>query len=230
MDVNALGAILKVEQLSVGAPTLKLGGDKNNTLNVGGNLTVINHTFAGTATLDNPNVIAQQSQQIISNKGSGDSKEESIHLTLSPYLGVVKSPNLPGTRVQVEFAVTNEYDRPKVIKGSYIKLNDGILNFKLFFKVNQNGSREPDLGIRFPVIINAKGATRLSVEYENLEQPLIKKGHLKGELIVLTGDETVAIKQFEYEVNDAMVNTFNALQQAANENNAPIVFDAMIKS
>jgi len=230
MDVNALGAILKVDQLSVGAPSLKLGGDKNNTLNIGGNLTVINHTFAGTATPDNPNVIAEQSQQIISHKGDGDSEEEKMHLTTGPYLGIVKSPNLLGTRVQLEFVITNECDRPKVIKGSYIKLNDGILNFKLFFKVNQNGSREPDLGIRFPVIINTKGATRLSVEYENLEQPLIKKGNLKGELIVLTGDGKVVIRKLEYEVNDAMINTLNTLQQAANENNAPVVFDAMIKS
>lgn len=67
------------------------------------------------------------------------------------------------------------------------------------------------------------------MEFENLEVPLIHQGTLKGELIVLTGEEKVAKEEFEFEVNEAMVNTLNQLQKIAENNKAPVVFDAMIK-
>lgn len=73
-----------------------------------------------------------------------------------------------------------------------LKLGDGQLHFKLFFKINENGSRQPDLTARFPIIVNSKGTARLAMEFENLEVPVIHEGTLKGELIVLTGEEKVA--------------------------------------
>jgi len=145
-------------------------------------------------------------------------------------MGIVKSPELPGIRIHLEFAVTNRHLEPRVINGTYVKLNDGLIHFKKFFRVNNDSSREPDFTTRFPIIINSKGATRLAIEFENLEQPLIEKGLLEGELFVLMGDDTYTFRKFLFEVNDAMVNTLAVLQKASSDNQKPIIFDAMIKS
>jgi hypothetical protein len=228
MGISAVDKLINIEKVSFN-PSLKLGDKKEVNVNVSGNL-VINQAYVGTASEVYPDLIAQQTQHLLGSSNTQNNIDDKIVLTISPYMGVVKSPNLPGTRVHIEFTISNKYDYPQVIKGANLKLGDGHLHFKLFFKINENGSRQPDLTTRFPIIVNSKGTTRLSMEFENLEIPLIHKGNLTGELIVLTGEEKVAQITFEYEVNIAMVNTLNKLQKIAENNKSPIVFDAMIKS
>ncbi len=228
MGISAVDKLINIEKVSFN-PSLKLGDKKEVKVNVSGNL-VINQAYVGTASEVYPDLVAQQTQHLLDSSGTQNNIDGKIILTISPYMGVVKSPNLPGTRVHVEFTISNKYDYPQVIKGANLKLGKGQLHFKLFFKINENGSRQPDLTTRFPIIINSKGTTRLSMEFENLEIPLIHEGNLTGELIVLTGEEKVAQITFEYEVNIAMINTLNQLQKIAEDNKSPIVFDAMIKS
>ncbi len=88
----------------------------------------------------------------------------------------------------------------------------------------------PDPDVRFPIIITAKGAGTLSIEFENLDQRLISKGNLKGELFVLVGNSKATSRKFELEINLAMENTLNALQKVSETNKSPILFDARIKS
>lgn len=228
MGISAVDKLINIERLSL-SPSLKLGDKKNVNVNVSGNL-IINQAYAGTVSEYNPDLIAEKSQELLSSGKVSDTIDDTIKITLSPYMGVVKSSNLPGTRVHLEFTATNGYDYPLVIKGAYVKLGNGQLHFKLFFKINETGSRQPDLTTRFPIIINSKGTARLAMEFENLEVPLIYKGVLKGELIVLTGEEKVTKEEFEFEVNEAMINTLNQLQKIAEDNKAPVVFDAMIRS
>lgn len=228
MGISAVDKLINIEQLSL-SPSLNLGGKKNVSVNISGNL-IINQAYGGTVSEYNPDLVAERSQELLSSGKPSDAIYANIKITLSPYMGIVKSPNLPGTRVHLEFTVSNSYDYPQVIKGAYVKLGDDQLHFKLFFKINENGSRQPDLTTRFPIIINSKGTARLAMEFENFEVPIIHKGTLKGELIVLTGEEKVAKWNFEFEVNEAMVNTLNQLQKIAEDNKTPVVFDAMIKS
>lgn len=228
MGISAVDKLLNIEKLTL-SPSVKLGDKKNVNVNVAGNL-VINQAYAGTVSEYNPDLIAEKSQELLSMGKASDAIDTNVKITLSSYMGVVKSPNLPGTRVHIEFTATNGYDYPQVIKGAYVKLGEGQLHFKLFFKINENGSRQPDLTTRFPIIVNSKGTARLAMEFENLEVPLIHEGILKGELIILTGEEKVATEEFEFEVNEAMINTLNQLQKIAKDNKAPLVFDAMIKS
>lgn len=227
-DINAvkIQPSINVEKASF-SPSLKLGGNKE-TINVAGDLTV-NHVYGGTVSAQNPDLLVQETQEILSNT-TPHNPLENLELVLSPFFGIVKSPSLKGTRVQLEFTLVNNNDSPKVIKGTYAEINGGTVNFKLFFSVNPDGFRVPDLTVRYPIVVNAKGVARLSVEFENIEQQLIEKGTLDCELFVLIGDINVITKKFTFEVNEAMINTLNALDQAANENNAPILFDARIKS
>jgi hypothetical protein len=228
MGISAVDKFINIEKLSL-SPSVKLGDKKNVNVNVAGNL-VINQAYAGTVSEYNPDLIAEKSQELLSSGKVGDTIDDNIKITLSPYMGVVKSSNLPGTRVHLEFTATNRYDYPLVIKGAYVKLGNGQLHFKLFFKINENGSRQPDLTTRFPIVVNSRGTARLAMEFENLEIPLIHQGTLRGELIVLTGEDKVTNEDFEFEVNEAMVNTLNRLQKISEDNKAPIIFDAMIKS
>lgn len=227
-DINAVkvDSVIKVEKASI-SPTLKFGGDKE-IFNVSGDL-VVNQVYAGTVSPQNPDLLVQESQAILSETTS-QNPIQNLELVLSPFFGIVKSPFLKGTRVQLEFTIINSNDIPKVIKGTYAEINGGTVNFKLFFSVNADGVRQPDLTVRYPIVVNAKGVARLSVEFENLEQQFIDKGVLNCELYVLIGDINVITKKFTLEVNDAMVNTLNAMNKAANENNAPILFDTRIKS
>jgi len=227
MGISAVDKLINIEELSF-SPSVKLGDKKNVNVRVAGNL-VINQAYAGTVSEYNPDLIAEKSQELLSSGKTRDTIDANIKITLSPYMGIVKSSNLPGTRVHIEFTATNSHNYPQVIKGAYVKLGKGQLHFKLFFKINENGSRQPDLTTRFPIIINSKGTARLAMEFENLEVPLIHKGVLEGELIVLTGEEKVSKSEFEFEVNEAMVNTLNQLQKIAKDNKAPVIFDAMIK-
>lgn len=225
MGISAVDKILGIEQLTANA-NLKIGGKTEVKVE---NMQ-INQVFAGTVSTDNPDLIAATAQNLLNNPKSGELERQVASLVISPYLGVVKSKELPGTRVQLEFSVTNEVDRPIVIKGTVLKLNDGEVNFKKFFKIREDAVREPDFSIRFPIIINSKGATRLAIEFENLEKPLIEKGDLKGELLVLIDQTRLARQEFIFEVNDAMVNTLDLMQEHANQSGAPVIFDAMIKS
>lgn len=227
MDISAVGKILSIEELTANA-NLKIGGKTEVKI---GNLQV-NQVFAGTISPDNPDLIAEKVNQLTLNpiKEDKENKEQDAFIVLSPYLGIVKSPDLPGTRVHLEFTVTNKLDRPIVLKGVLLKLNKGELNFKKFFRVREDAGREPDFTTRFPIIVNAKGATRLAIEFENLEKPLINQGSLQGELDVLIDRIRIATQEFIFEVNEAMENTLNLIQKQALLTNAPVVFDAMIQS
>ncbi|TSC86238.1 MAG: hypothetical protein G01um10147_950 [Microgenomates group bacterium Gr01-1014_7] len=206
--------------------TAQVSGDNNQT-----NVTnVYNNIYMGTISQNYPDQIAEQVKYIVATPPNHNTNDPNLIITLSPFMGVVKSPELPGTRIQIEFTILNTQNETKIIKGVYVKLGDGEVNFKKFFKINENSSREPDYTKRFPIVINSKGADKLAIEFENLDIPLIHKGDIEGELVVLTGEEKLAKKDFIFEVNEAMVNTLDALQQNAAENQMPIVFDAMIKS
>jgi len=228
MGISAVDKLINIERLSF-SPSLKMGEKKNVNINVSGNFT-INQAYAGTVSEYNPDLIEERTQELLSAGKPNDTIDANIRISLSPYLGIVKSSNLPGTRVHIEFTASNGYDYPQVVRGAYVKFGEGQLHFKLFFKINENGSRQPDLTARFPIIINSKGTARFSMEFENLEIPLIRQGKIKGELIVLTGEERIAKSEFEFEVNEAMINTLDQLQKITEENKAPVVFDAMIKS
>jgi hypothetical protein len=230
MGISAVDKFINLEKLSV-SPSLSIKTGKKQTVNVkAGNVNIINQAYMGTTSSDNPDLIAEKGQKLIQSGSRKIFTTANMELVLSPYIGVIKSPELPGTRFHLEFAVINNNDRPKIIKGAYVKLNRGLVHFKRFFKVNGHGSREPDLTKRFPIVVASRGARELSVEFENLEQSLIKKGSLKGELYVLIGNKELAKQNFTFEVNDAMVNTLNSLQQSALKNKVPLLFDAMIKS
>ncbi len=218
--------ILNIESLTPTA-NLKIGGKTEIKT---GDIQV-NQVFVGTVSANNPDLIAEKVNELISNPQTyNEEPKQDAFLVLSPYLGIVKSKELPGTRLQLEFTVTNNLDRPIVLKGTLLKLNNGEVNFNKFFKVRDDAGREPDFTTRLPIIVNSRGATRLAVEFENLEQSLIEKGTLKGELLVLIDQIRVATREFTFEVNDAMVNTLNLMQQQAEQSGSPVAFDAMIKS
>lgn len=219
-------SLLKVEKASL-APSLKIGGDKK-IFNVGGDM-VINQVYSGTVGPQNPDLLMQESQVLIESNGKIDDISN-LELVLSPFMGVVKSPSFNGTRVQLEFTLTNSNDIPKTIKGTYLDLNRGTVHFKLFFSVDDSGFRKPDLTTRLPIVVNSRGVARVAAEFENVDHALIDKGQLEGELFVQIGDIRVVSKKFKFEVNDAMVNTLSELQKAADENNSPILFDARITS
>ena len=232
MGISAVDKLINIEEVTL-SPTFKTGDKNTVNLNASGNIFVINHAFAGTVSPNNPDLIAEKTQELLSSnnpEGNNNAHYPHLELTLGPFIGIVKSPNLKGTQIHVEFVATNTDDKPNVISGCYLKLSNGLVHFKKFFQINQNGSREPDLTTRFPIIINSRGATRLSVEVENLDQQLIEKGTLKGGIFVLSRGEQVASKDFIFEVNQAMVNTLAYLQGLAENNKAPLIFDAMIKS
>lgn len=226
MGVSVIDKILNIEELTPTA-SLKIGGKTEVKI---GNVQ-INQVYAGTISPENPDPIAEKAQQLISESSKqGESPQQDAFLVLSNYLGVIKSPELLGTRVHLEFTVTNNLDRPIVIKGVLLKLNGGEVNFKKFFRIKEDASREPDFTTRFPIIINSKGAIRLSIEFENLEKPLIGKGNLKGELLVLIDRIRVATQEFVFEVNDTMINTLNLMQEQANISKSPVAFDAALQS
>ncbi len=225
-DVNAvkIEPSIQVEKASI-SPSLKFGGDKK-TLNVSGNL-VINQVFSGTVTDQNHDPLVMETQELLSD---GKSRVSKIDLILSPFLGIVKTPKSNRTRLQLEFVFVNDNLSPKVIKGCYLAINKEKAYFRQFFTIDEKGIRSPNLSMRFPIIIASKTAERFNIEFENIDKKLIQKGNLKAELFVLVGESNLATKKFELGVNDAMVNTLNDLQIAANVNKSPILFDARIKS
>ena len=226
MVISVIDKVLNIEELTATA-NLKIGGKTEIKT---GNIQV-NQVFVGTVSPNNPDLLAERVQELISNpQVQNEDTRQDAFLVLSPYLGVIKSKELKGTRVQLEFTVTNNLERPIVLKGVLLRLNKGEVNFNKFFKVREDAGREPDFMTRFPIVLNSKGATRLSVEFENLEQPLIEKGSLTGELLVLIDRTRVATQEFIFEVNEAMVNTLNLMQQQAEQSGSPVAFDAMIKS
>lgn len=226
MGISVVDKVLNIEELTPTA-NLKIGGKTEIKT---GNIQV-NQVFVGTVSTNNPNLIAERVNELVSNpQAHAQEPQQDAFLVLSPYLGIVKSKELPGTRVQLEFTVTNNLERPIVLKGALLKLNNGEVNFNKFFRVKDDASREPDFTTRLPIIVNSRGATRLAIEFENLEKPLIEKGSLKGELLVLIDQTRVATQEFIFEVNEVMANTLNLIQQQAELSGSPVVFDAMIKS
>lgn len=228
MDISGIKIDVKpsltVEKVS---PSFKFGGDKTNqNLSIEGNLT-INQTYIGTASVNNPDLIASKVDQITSAREFKNESKASI--VVSPFMGIVKSPERPGTRLHLEFAITNEKDMPLVINGVYVKIGGGVAHFKKFFKVQEDSVRIPDFSIRFPIIVNSKGASRLSVEFENIDQHLITRGELISQVFVLLGDEQVSSKEFTIDVNEAMWNTLSHLQEIAEKESAPLIFDAMVR-
>lgn len=224
--ISAIDKALNIEQLTPTA-NVKIGGKTEVKIaNV-----QINQVFSGSVSSDNPDLVAEKVHQLSENPPKEDeNSEQDAFLVLSPYMGIVKSPELPGTRVHLEFTVTNKLNRPIVLKGALLKFNGGELNFKKFFKVKEDAGREPDFTTRFPIIISSNGATRLNVEFENLEKALIEEGSLKGELHILIDRNRIATQDFIFDVNKAMKNTLIIMEQQALATNAPVVFDAMIQS
>ncbi len=230
MGISAIDKVVNIEKASL-APSLSIKTGDKKTINLAaeGNINIINHAYLGTASPDNPDLIAQKGQSLQGRNINQNPSVTNIEIVLSPYIGIVKSPDLPGTRFHLEFTVSNNNPEPKVVKGAYVELNKGQVHFKKFFKINNQGSREPDLNTRFPIIIASYGATLLSIEFENLEKQLIELGKLEGELNVLVGNNGIVKQKFIFDVNESMINTLNLLQDASVKNNSPIVFDAMIK-
>ncbi|MBI4035734.1 hypothetical protein HY383_02205 [Candidatus Daviesbacteria bacterium] len=222
------GSILNLEPLNPSLGSINLGHNKVEIKE--GDSYIINNIYMATPSPQIPDTIVTGGEEIEAEKSGNVPFDDKVSITLSPFMGIVKSPELPGTRIQLEFAVTNNHGQPTVIKGSYVRLNDGIVHFKKFFKINPNSSREPDYTTRFPIILNTADSTRLTIEFENFELSLVEKGELVGELFVLIGNEKIASKKFIYEVNDAMVNTLEYFQSLALSKSSPFVFDAMIKS
>lgn len=232
-DLNGvkLDSVLKVDKANL-SPQFKFGGDKK-TINVE-KLTVnqtINNQYAGTISAQNPDLIAQQAQLISSSKNAHPSSITSnIEVVLSPFISVVKSPDLSGTRVHIEYTIINNNEVPITVKGTHARIENNNVHFKLFFSINERGLRAPDLSMRFPILVGRKNGMRIAMELENFEKQLIKKGILSCELFILIGNSDVVSQKFIFDVNEAMVNTLEMLDSEAKSNNAPLVFDAMIKS
>jgi hypothetical protein len=224
-------SILKVDKANI-SPKFKFGGDKK-TINVE-NLTLnqmITNQYAGTISEQNPDLIAEQVHELSNNKESPPSSTNpNIELVISPFIGIVKSPNLPGTRVHLEFTVINNNEIPITIKGINARVGEENLHFKLFFSINDKGMRSPDLSQRFPIFVGRQNGMRIAVELENFERQLINQGELPCELFILIGNSDVVSQKFVFDVNEAMINTLNLLDAEARTNNSPLVFDAMIKS
>lgn len=229
MDISGVKVDIKptlnIEKVS---PSFKLGGDKNTqNLSMQGNFT-INNTYVGTASVNNPDLIESKVEQITSGNQQ-QIQQEKVSVVVSPFMGIVKSPERPGTRLHFEFAVVNEGDTPLAINGVYVKIGASKAHFKKFFIIKENSVRVPDFSIRFPIIVNLKGAARLPVEFENIDQKLIVKGEIVSQVFVLIGNEQVASKKFTLDVNEAMWNTLAQLQDVATKEKAPLIFDAMLK-
>lgn len=221
-------SVLNLQPLNPALSKISLEGNKIDTN--GGDSYIINNIYMATPSPQIPDTIVTGGEEIEEDKADTAQRDNAISIILSPFMGVVKSPELPGTRIQLEFAITNGHTEPVVIKGSYVRLNREIVHFKKFFKINLNSSREPDYTTRFPVIINSKGSARLAIEFENFEIPIIEKGNLGGEVFILIGNKKIASTAFIYEVNDAMIKTLDSFQMLALSHGSPFVFDAMIKS
>jgi len=176
----------------------------------------------------NEDLIVEKAQKLLANKS--DSSKADLIVVFGTFLGIVKSAEKPGTRVHLDFAVMNKVDRPTVLQGAYMRINDGIVHFKMFYKSNSNGSREPNMSEGFPIVINSKGATKLQIEFENIDQSLIHKGDNEGEVFVLAENDTLASKKFLLPVDDAMIEVFRQSQDSADNTGIPSIFPATIKS
>jgi len=156
--------------------------------------------------------------------------DESISISLGVYIGIVKTMFRVGTRVHLEFAVFNNHERPKAVRGVLLKMNEGTAHLKLFFKVNGDGSRLPDPTFRLPRMINKNGGDNFNVEFENIDQELITQGSNKAKLILILDDDRLAEKEFSFEIDKAMIKTLLDVEKMAFQKMQPQVFDAMIKS
>lgn len=224
MRVNILEKILDSLHLSF----LYRSGDRKTTNQAAGRdinnyMMVLNKDTEG-----NQDLIAERGQKLIANKNS--TSKSNLTVVLGTYLGIVKSAEKPGTRVHLDFAVMNQLDRPTVLQGTYIQINESIVHLKKFYKSNSNGSREPDMSQGFPIIVNSNGATKLQIEYENIDQELIRKGKNEGEVFVLAEGNTLSSRKFLLPVDDAMIETLKQSQGSADSTGTPSIFLATIQS
>lgn len=204
------------------------GGDKKTTnLAAGRDINTTMIVFDKDKS-NSPDLTVSKAQKLIAKKGK--STRASLNIVLGTFIGIVKSAEKPGTRVQLEFAVMNKAAKPTVLQAAYIKLNDGIVHFKNFYKSNSNGSREFDMSSSFPIIINSNGATKLQIEFENIKQTLIDKGKNKGEIFVLAENNTISSRKFSLPVNDAMIEILKQSQDSADKTGIPLIFPATIQS
>ncbi len=204
------------------------GGDKKTTNQAAGRdiinlMMVMNKGAEG-----NKDFIVEKAQKLIANNNY--TSVVSLKVVLGTYLGIVKSAEKPGTRVHLDFAVMNLTNRPTVLQGTYIKIDDGIVHLKKFYKSNYNGSREPDMSQSFPIIINSQGAAKLQIEYENIGQILIHKGKIEGEVFVLAEGNSFSSRKFLLPVDDAMIETLRQSQESADNTGIPSIFLATIQS
>ena len=92
MGISAVDKLINIEKISLNL-SLKLGDKKEVNVNVSGNL-VINQAYMGTASEVYPDIVAQQTQQLQSSNNQGGNTDDNLSITISPFMGVVKSPTL----------------------------------------------------------------------------------------------------------------------------------------
>ncbi|GEM_PF-2271524 len=169
-------------------------------------------------------VIEQKARVLIKDKN----EKAKIIVALGISMGIVKALERPGTRVHLDFAVLNEEDKPTVVQGAYMKINEGVVHFKLFYNSDATGARQPNLGETFPIVVAANGVARLQIEFENIKQELIHKGDNACEIYVLTARDSLSSTKFKLVVDDAMIQTFEQLQSSADNTRIPAIFPAAI--
>jgi hypothetical protein len=220
---NKLADQLKVAD-SIRLESLLKLGDKKVEINNSNNYSIVVMSSADPSQRE---LEVKKARSLIESEGRKN--EESLSVIPSPFLGIVNSANLPGTRLQVEFAVVNKKDEPVALNGVYIELDGGQVFFKKFILVNSDGIRVPDFQTRFPIVINRNGVARLAVEFENYEVDLIKEGQQKIKIVATAGSEIWGKGEAVLDTNKALLNTLRGLNQRATQD-GPIVFDVMVET
>lgn len=192
------------------------GRDINNTYNI------VNANNFG-----DQDKIAEKGQKLLNSPKNLTNKNLVV---VGNFLGIVKSIEKPGTRIHLDFAIKNLEGTPTILQGSYVKVNEGIAHFKKFYKSNANGSREPDMSKWFPIIVNSNGAEKLEIEFENVDQELIRSGLNNCEVVVLTEDNKLSSRKFALTVDQAMIKTLEESQESADKTGTPSIFPATIQS
>ena len=204
------------------------GGDKTtSTLNVKGNMTIMH--LSNQEQITNPKILVEQTERLVAEKAIHSTSQ--VTIALGTYLGIVFSKEKPGTRVHLDFAVLNKNETSVALEGSYVKINKGEVFFNKFYKYTDiNGSRVGDFSKSFPIIINAKGADNLNVEYENIDLKLLDNGINQCEIFVLSEGNKLSSRKFKLEINNEMVQTFIANQKSADETGIPAIYPATIQA
>ncbi|MHB8624610.1 MAG: hypothetical protein ACYDBJ_08970 [Aggregatilineales bacterium] len=177
--------------------------------------------------------VAKQIDDLLASSTTRTTSERSQKrgfISIGPDMGIVTSPELLGTRIHLEFAFWNLKDASVVITDMYVILNEGQMNFKKFFKINVDGSREPDYQATFPIIVSAKGIEKLAVEFENYSRSLISIGSLQGELRVISGDKVHVSRDFVLQVDEALEKELQNAQTLAEQHNQPLIWGVKIRT